>query len=140
MLNIWFWVFILLLVLEAITVNLVSIWFALGALVSAIVSLFVPDTTVQIVVFLVVSFVSLLATRPLVQKFKSKKDTRLNLDSVVGKIGIVTEPILPNEVGEVRVFGKRWSAVGEEKIDLDTEVEILSIEGVKLHVKKRSED
>ena len=64
----WLILVILLIVLEVATYQLVAIWFALGAAAALIVSLFELSGTVQIVVFIAVSALSLMASRPLVKK------------------------------------------------------------------------
>ena len=50
--------------------------------------------------------------------------------------GIVTEKISKNNPGEVKVDGKRWSAISTEKINVNDEVLIEAIDGVKLKVRK----
>ena len=61
---------------------------------------------------------------------------KTNLDRVIGKIGVVTERITKRNPGEVKVDGKFWMAVSDHAIKEGTEVEILSIDGVKLHCKE----
>lgn len=136
---IWMIVFVALAVFELATINLVSIWFAIGALASFTVSLFTTDATLQIATFVIVSFISLLCTKGLVKRIRTKKPEATNLDRVIGKIGIVTEEITKLEPGEVKVDGKKWSAISTKKIKVDSKVEILSIEGVKLNVKELKE-
>lgn len=133
-------VFIALLLLELATVNLVSIWFALGALASFVLSFWVDNVTWQIALFALVSFISLLLTRSFVNKIRGGKVVPTNLDRVIGQIGLVTEEINKLEPGEVKVDGKRWSAVSSKKIKVGSKVEILSIDGVKLNVKEIKEE
>ena len=135
----WFISFIILLFIELITVNLVTIWFALGALFSMIVSFFVDSYIIQIVVFIVVSIISLICTKSVVEKFKAFKTTPTNSDMVIGKSGIVTKKIENNKYGEVKVYGNTWTAASDVEIDVDTKVKVLSIEGVKLIVKKEDD-
>ncbi len=134
----WMIVFLILLFIELVTVNLVSIWFAVGALFSFFVSYFIDLLYVQIIVFIVVSSISLLLTRKIVDKMKGNKEAT-NLDRVIGKIGIVTCEITKLEPGEVKVDGKKWSAISTKKISVGSKVEILSIDGVKLKVKEIKE-
>ena len=140
MTTLWMVVFLGLVFLELATINLVSIWFAIGALVSFIVSLYVEDITVQIAVFVAVSAVSLLLTKKIVKKIRTREPEKTNLDRVIGKIGIVTEEITKLEPGEVKVDGKKWSAISSKKIKVGSKVEILSIDGVKLNVKEVKEE
>ena len=127
-------------IFELITINLVSIWFAIGALASFTVSLVSSDTTLQIAVFVIVSFISLVLTKSFVKKIRTKDPIPTNLDRVIGEIGIVTEEITKLNPGEVKVDGKRWTAVANKKISVGSKVEILSIEGVKLSVKEVKEE
>ena len=136
----WMIIFILLILLELGTVNLVSIWFALGSLAAFVLSFFIDNITIQIALFVGVSFISLLLTRGFVEKIRGNNIIPTNLDRVIGQIGIVTEEITKLEPGEVKVDGKRWSAVSNKKIKVGSKVEILSIDGVKLNVKEVKEE
>lgn len=136
---IWFILFIVMLVIELLTVNLVSIWFALGALCAMITSLITNSIIIQLIVFVIVTVISLLSTKKIVKKLRRKEKIPTNLDAVIGKTAIVTEDILPLEVGEVKVAGKRWSAISEDKILKDSKVIVEKIDGVKLIVKKKEE-
>lgn len=133
MFTVWLCLFVLLIGIEIITINLVSIWFALGAIGAAWVSLLTENILIQILVFTFVSVSVLLIMRPMVKKI-SKKKVPTNLDRVIGKIGVVTEEIKVHGVGEVLVDGKRWSAVSNKIIKNERKVKILSIDGVKLNV------
>ena len=137
--SVWLIIFVALVVFELATVNLVSIWFAVGALASFTVSLFLEDPTIQIGTFVIVSFISLVCTKSVVRKIRKGEPVRTNLDRVIGQIGIVTEEISKLNPGEVKVDGKRWTAISNKKISVGSKVEILSIEGVKLSVKKIKE-
>lgn len=77
-------------------------------------------------------------TKPVVNKLRKRKVQATNLDRVIGMSGVVTSPILPNEVGEVKVDGKRWSAISSDGVISDGEmVNIVRIDGVKLIVEKK---
>lgn len=136
----WMVLFIVLIVIELMTVNLVSIWFAVGALASFILSFWVSNVTWQIAVFVGVSFISLLLTRKIVSKVRGSEVVRTNLDRVIGQVGFVTEEITKYQAGEVKVDGKKWSAISSKKIKVGSKVEILSIDGVKLNVKEIKEE
>ena len=136
----WMIIFLVLVFVELITINLVTIWFAVGALASFILTYFVDDVMIQIGVFIVVSIVSLVLTKKIVNKLKGGKTEATNLDRVIGKIGIVTEKITKLEPGEVKVDGKKWTAVSSKDINEGSKVEILSIDGVKLNVKEIKEE
>ena len=136
----WMIIFLVLVFVELITINLVTIWFAVGALVSFILTYFVDDVMIQIGVFIVVSIISLILTKKIVNKLKGGKTEATNLDRVIGKVGIVTEKITKLEPGAVKVDGKKWTAVSSNDISEGSKVEILSIDGVKLNVKEIKEE
>ena len=126
-------------IIEISTFNLVTIWFASGALVAMIVSLFNIDFVWQMWIFIIVSAVTLILTKPLIKKKLNIKKTETNADRVIGKTVIVTDDISSDKfAGEVKVNGQTWSAVSEneEIIPKDSKVKIIRIEGVKLVVEK----
>lgn len=132
----WLTVFIVLLLIEICTVNLVSIWFAIGAFVSFFIALFVDNIIIQMIFFIIVSVITLLVMKPFVKKIKTNK-VMTNLDKVVGMEAIVTEDISKFVIGEVKVDGKRWSAKSDEDISKGNIVEVEKIDGVKLIVRKK---
>lgn len=138
----WIWLILVLvfLVIEAITFNLITIWFALGSLAAFISAYFVDNTSIQIIVFVIVTTLSLIMTRGMIKKLISQKPIRTNLDVVIGKTGIVTKEIRTHEIGRVKIAGKTWAAISKKDIDEGAEVEILDIEGVKLIVKKKGDE
>lgn len=136
----WFVLFILLLLIEISTINLVSIWFSIGALVSCCFSLFVPGVNIQVFIFIFVSLMTLLITKPIVKKLRKRNIQRTNLDGIIGNIGIVTEKITSIESGEVKVSGKRWTAISDCSLNIGQKVRILKIDGVKVIVEKAEED
>lgn len=139
MASIWLVIFIVLVIIELITINLVTIWFAIAAVFALLVDIITRNTMLEIIVFIVSSFLLLLLTKPLIKKIKVKKVEATNLDMVINKVGIVTEDILDDKIGEVKVLGKRWSAYSSTELKKDEKVKILSIDGVKLKVEKIGE-
>ena len=134
---IWIGFAVLMAVCEAFTSQLVSIWFVLGSVCAAITSIFTDSIPIQSAVFLVVSLIALVVTRPLVNKFKKKKGkTSTNADRVIGKIGIVISDIEDvQKVGQVKVEGEIWTAKSQSApITKDCKIRVLAIEGVKLIV------
>ena len=125
-------------IVELLTMGLTSIWFAGGALVAAITSLFVPFFWVQLVIFVVVSILLLVFTKPVAVKFFNRGRLKTNAESLVGKRAIVTSEIDNlKEIGEVTVQGLDWSARTENDgvvIPKNAVVVIKRIEGVKLIV------
>lgn len=132
----WFIAFVILLVIELVTVNLVTIWFAIGAVAAIITTIFTDSILIQCIVFTVVSVISLLITKPLIKKFKKFEVEPTNSDRVIGKIGEVTQKIGRNKYGEVKVYGNTWTASSKQVINVGERVKVLSIDGVKLVVEK----
>ena len=122
------------------TVNLVSIWFAIGAIASCILSIYVDNLIIQLGCFVITSTICLILTKSIISKIKNHKITPTNLDRVIGDIGIVTEDIDEFNNGEVKVDGKTWTATSKETLNVGTKVKIVSINGVKLNVKSIKED
>ena len=140
---IWIWLLVMaaFAAAEAARVGLVCIWFSVGALGAFFTALAGGSVTVQLVVFAAVSAAALAVTRPLVRRFGRNRRVPTNLDRVIGRTGQVTEDI-DTASGAVYVDGKTWTArsAGGEAIPAGTQVEILSMEGVKLFVKKLEKD
>lgn len=138
------WIFWLVLVIvlnfvEIATVSLVSIWFVASGIVAMILSFFIEDTAIITTIFILLGIFLLVISRPIVNKLRSKDNEKTNLDRIIGETAIVTEDIKKNVVGEVKVDGKRWSAVSKEKCLKGDTVKVLKIDGVKLIVEKESE-
>ena len=136
---IWLAVVILLSIVEVMTINLTTIWFVISGLASLGLSFFNYDFSVQFGTFTILGVILLITTRKWLQEKLNHHKESTNLDRVIGMTGLVTENINKNKPGEVKVDGKRWTAVSEEKIDVNSIVKILNIDGVKLIVKKEEE-
>lgn len=133
----WLIALVALAVLEGVTVTLVSLWFALGALAALITSFFVDNIWVQFAVFLVVSLATLLVIRPLTRRYVTPSQVATNADRAVGAEGIVIQAIDNRKAqGQVTVSGAVWTArsESEEVIPQGAQVRVLRIEGVKLIV------
>ncbi len=133
----WFVLLLLFLFVEAATVNMVSAWFAIGALASLIATFLGAKIWLQIVVFLVVSGVSLALLRPLARKYFTPRITPTNVDALVGKTCLcVTEINNLSSAGQVKVGDVEWSARSTtgEAIPAGTQVKVDRVEGVKVYV------
>ena len=135
----WLVLFVILSLIELATVNLVSIWFAVGALITTFASLATDNLMVHLAVFTISSILLLLLTKPFVKKIKRREVVPTNLDRVIGKVGVVTEKIEKDGIGEVKVLGKRWSAYSNKEIEVNRKIKVLSINGVKLKVEEIKE-
>lgn len=132
----WLIIIIVLSLIEICTVNLVTIWFIASALAALITSFFIKSFFIQFAIFVILGLILLVTTRQLLVKLIKPKKNATNLDRVIGMIGVVTEEIEPNKIGEVSVDGKKWSAISKEKVKNGENVKICAIEGVKLIVEK----
>ena len=146
MLYVWIAVLVAAVVLEAVSSELVAIWFFPAAIVALILELIPAKVApwVQILVFLAVGLILVVATRPLCRRFLKKgQETKTNAESLVGRECVVTEEIRNvDEVGEVRVGGLCWTARSErddEVIAAGEHVIVTEIQGVKLIVKPKGE-
>ena len=135
----WLVLFVILALFELVTVNLVSIWFSLGALITTFVSLVTDNLMIHLAVFTISSILLLLLTKPFVKKMKKREGVPTNLDMVIGKTGVVTEKIEKDGIGEVKVLGKKWSAYSDKEVEENSKVKVLSINGVKLKVEEIKE-
>ncbi len=137
---IWLGATVLLFILEAVTVNLVSVWFALGSLAALIASLLGAKLWLQIVVFFIVTILTLIATRPLVKKYFNKKDHEpTNADAVIGRICVVTQDVDNlSSSGQASCMGSTWTVRSKngEIIKEGSKAKVLSIEGVKLIIEE----
>ena len=134
----WLIALAVLLVIEIITLGLTTIWFAGGALVAFVLALFNVPLLVQITVFLVVSILLLLFTRPVVEKRLNESRVKTNVNSMIGKEGRVTETIDNyNQKGIVIINGLEWTARSSRDdliIPEGSKVVINEIKGVKVFV------
>lgn len=137
----WLALFILLLIIEIATMGLTTIWFAGGALAAFIAGLLGCSLAVQIILFLVVSILLFVFTRPVAVKYFNKDRQKTNADRLVGQEAIVTEDIYTLQAhGTVEVNGQEWSAKTKEadgRISKGEVVVIEEIQGVKLIVRKK---
>ncbi|WP_330617860.1 NfeD family protein [Mobilitalea sibirica] len=133
----WLIILAVLIFIEIITLGLTTIWFAGGALVAFVFSLFFDNLLIEIVLFLVVSLLLLYFTRPLVVKYFNPKRTKTNYEGIIGKEALVIVTIDNiNAVGQVIVDGQEWSARSAtgNMIEKGTKVTVQNVSGVKLIV------
>lgn len=139
----WIIIFIVLLIIEIATLGLTTVWFAAGALAAFLAGILGAGLAVQIVLFLVVSIVLLVLTRPVALKYFNNKRQSTNVESMIGRQGVVLETIdTIKSQGLVEVDGETWSARTDKPegvIPKDTVVSVEGVQGVKLIVKKKEE-
>lgn len=139
----WLAIFVILLIIEIVTMGLTTIWFAGGALAAMAAGLIGFGTGIQILVFLVVSVLLLVLTRPIAVKYFNQERQKTNAESLIGQQALVLEDIdTLQDAGLVEVRGQEWSAKTDEpngKIAKNKVVVIEGIQGVKLIVREKEE-
>lgn len=134
----WLIVIVVCIAVEIGTLGLTSIWFAGGALTAFVAALLSAPGWLQIILFVVISALLLLFTRPFAVKFINKGAVKTNYESMASRVGEVVEQIDNlRATGCVRVSGQEWTARAEtetESIPVGCEVIVQRIEGVKLIV------
>ncbi len=139
---VWFSCAILLIVIELLTTDLISVWFAAAALALGIIAAIFPtlDVLWQVAIFIVLSTGLLLGTRKFVKKILTQRDSQgTNLDLIVGHTAIVVEEIDNiHACGAVKINGLEWSArsIDNTIIEKGTVVTVKEINGNKLFVEK----
>lgn len=130
------------LIIEIFTVSFLMFFPGVGAFFAFLAALLGANVTVQCIIFVVSSAVMILFLRPLVTKLFKTRDVAMNSNALIGKSGIVLKDIQGDEkIGQVKVAGEIWSAIGKEghSIAKDSKITVISISGVKLVVKEISE-
>ena len=139
----WLVILAVLLIIEIATLGLTTIWFATGALVAFLMSLAQVNVYFEIVVFLVVSIIMLLFTRPVAVKYFNSKRVKTNYESVIGSVARVTQTINNfNATGTVVVAGVEWTARAANDdyiINTGNRVIVKEVSGVKLIVEPLGE-
>ncbi len=114
--------------------GLVSIWFALAAGIVTLAARVIEAPLNQFYVFVVLSTVFLIVTRPLSTKLLSRRKYKLE-DRIINQI-VVIEKILNDGSYEVRLDGKHWKAICNEKLEKGSNAKVLRIEGIRLIIEK----
>ena len=145
MLNlIWIGLFIILLLIEIFTVGLTTIWFAIGALAAAGVNTLGADLIIQIIVFLAVSVILMIFTRPWAAKHLNQNRLKTNYESKIGEIIKITERVDNlKQTGKSIVDGQEWTVRSQnnnEILEKDELAKIIAVSGVKLIVEKYEEE
>lgn len=139
--TIWLAVLVVCVGIEIATMGLTTIWFAGGALVSAILAALNAPLWLQIVVFFVVSLILLYLTRPVAVKYFNKDRVKTNVESLIGRQAIVISEIDNLQgIGQVTVGGQEWSARSvkdDVQLPVGSVVVVRSVSGVKLIVEEK---
>ena len=135
---VWLMTLVVFVVVEIATMGLTTIWFAGGSLIALLLAALGTSFYVQLGVFLIVSIVLLVVTRPLALKYFNKSVEKTNAEGLIGKRAIVVTQIDNlREEGQVMLGGMEWSARSYEEngiIPSGSGVEVKEIRGVKVIV------
>ena len=127
------------LIIESITLGLTTIWFAGGALIAFLVAILGGAVWLQVVIFLAVSMLLLIFTRPIAMKYMNKNVQKTNVNSLEGEMAVVIQTIDNLKgTGQVVIHGMEWATKAKEDkiIEKGTTVSVIAIEGVKLVVQE----
>ncbi|MGN0160553.1 MAG: NfeD family protein [Lachnospiraceae bacterium] len=139
----WLAAMVCFIVFEIITMGLYTIWFAGGSLIAFFAAMMGFNGWVQLGVFIIVSAILLIFTRPIAQKKLDKDKVKTNADSLIGEKARVIETI-DNLAGTGRavIHGQEWmarSTKDEVTFSVDDIVIVTELQGVKIIVKKEEE-
>ena len=124
------------LLVEFFTMQMVSIWFAVGGVFGLVLSLIGGiGLEVQIIVSAVVALISIVFLRKFALKFLHKSADKNDAGTLVGKTAEVVEEISPEKAGAVKLNGVLWTATSEEPLGIGAKVKIIDVLGNKLKVK-----
>ena len=136
MIIVWIIVFLIGVVVESQTPQLVSIWFGIAAAIALVCAIADFSIYIQLIVFSTISVVLVVATRPLAKKLTNNTEVKTNVDKLIGKIGTILKTIEPDNKGIVKVDFQEWTAISfnGKLIEENTKVVIKGIDGNKLIV------
>lgn len=137
---VWLVITVALAVIELLTMGLVTIWFAAGAAVALILSLFNAPIWLQVGAFIVVSVTVLLLVRPIAATHFNNRIKKTNIDSAIGR-KLVAKTDIDNlhGMGKVEMDGSTWIAASSMDniiIHAGEEVRVVAVSGVKLIVER----
>ena len=143
MVIIWLCVVVVFAIVEALTSQMVCIWFVAAALLTLVCALLGAPYWAQLTIFVLCAALLLIFTRPFVKRIMKGPRSRTNADRVIGETAVVVQEI-DNDIsaGQVKVLGQIWTArsVLRGVIPVDAKVIVRSIEGVKLIVEELKEE
>lgn len=125
-------------ILEMVVPSMFFLNLAVAAIITALAAIWIANWTVLIIVFTVLSIVSILFLRPLLIKNKKDKESQTGMESkYIGKIVKVIEPITKFS-GAITIYDERWEARvdSDETIPVGSEVKIIKNESLVLTVEK----
>lgn len=136
----WFWVAVTVIsvVIEALTLSLTTIWFAISGFVMVFIAFTPLPFIAQMFIFVVLALVLLIFTRPFLYKKMNLKTIATNYQSVIGQQALVTKRITSMEKGAIKLNGMEWTAAvkGEETLEEGSRCTVDEIIGVTAYVSR----
>ncbi len=135
---VWLIVAVVMAIVELLTPTFFVIWFSASAIVTSILSLFIKDLLTQSFIFTIISFILIIFTKQLTQRFL-KNSVKTAVDTLVGKTGVVIDTIKSAyDPGRIKVDGQLWKAepLDGNNIEKGEIVKVLVVDGVTLKVEK----
>lgn len=136
---VWIAVAVIFGIIEVLTLGILTVWFAIGAVFAAVAAILGMGFLGQFVVFLVSSIVLLYFTRPIAEKYLKIGEHKTNAESLIGEKAIIIQSFEKGQTGQAKVRGQVWSCedvLGRDSYKEGDEVIIVKIEGVRLLIKR----
>lgn len=141
---VWFIIAIILLIVEFSAPGILAIFFSIGAFIAGIASFFIDSYIAQLAIFVITSLIVMVFGKKSLEKLLdiNKEIRPSTIDAFKGRMGMVTKKVTPLEKGLVKINGEEWTAKATENLIFDEgeRVEIVSIEGVTVLIKKFKEE
>lgn len=137
MILVWLCVFLITLIAEIITVQLISLPFVIGSIIAIIAAYFNIEFSYQVFIFALCSFITLIVFQVWVKKDLRMKQVKTNVDSVIGANGFVVEAFDPQtQIGRVVVNSVDWRARSDKTLAKDVKITVVGVRGATLIVKE----
>lgn len=133
----WFVVTIIFIIIELVSTALISIWFGLASLIVLIISYFINNILIEIIIFCILSIISLVLTRPIYNKYFKKKIIKTNVYEVIGEEFTLSSNITKDSFGKIKINDQIWNAISTTvDISAGEKVIVENVIGTKLVVRK----
>ena len=129
---IWFWMAIILTVVEIETMGLISVWFVFGSIVAGIASIFISSVLIQAIIFIAVSALLMILLRQMaVNSFRNKTVRKNNIEELADLPCQIVKEVVGSNYGEIKLQGKIWRCLSESKRNYQEgdEPNVLRVEG-----------
>ncbi|MEF2966349.1 NfeD family protein [Paenibacillus sp. M1] len=130
----------ILLVLEMMTLTFYLLWLCIGTIAAAIIGWIAPDAYIaQVLVGCLVALVLTIFTKPISKRFRAAKGFKDTGTELIGRQGIVVEPIEEGQYGIVKIGGDAWSATSAQTLAKDERVRVLRRSSTIIEVERWEE-